>query len=114
MAGSNLEAAVVPMPSMLPRPWLCAQIPSLWNVVTVDGEELLGYTTMFVDDGLCIGDPEAMMRVTVRTGDLECHCERMHGLGSAGTSGRDGLTIPCVDEYVSLNLRTTLQLDQHK
>ena len=40
-----------------------ADIPGLWSVVTVAEGKLLGFTTMFVDDGLTIGDCEAMTRV---------------------------------------------------
>ena len=54
-----------------------SDIPGLWTVM--DGEEIVGYVTMFVDDGLGIGHSEAMCRPNQE--HLEGDRARVHGLG---------------------------------
>ena len=95
-------------------------IPGLWSVISVDGEKLLGYTTMFVDDGLCIGDPDAMMRVLQYVLEVwSATVQGCMGWELPETLGRDDMTISRVDEFVFLGLRITLNkdgicLDQHR
>ena len=97
-----------------------ADIPGLWSVVTVAEGKLLGFTTMFVDDGLAIGNDEAMTRVLEYV--LEVWSATVQGFMSWDAPSkieRGSLSVPRMDEFVFLGLRITLnetgvQLDQHK
>ena len=97
-----------------------ADIPGLWSVVTVAEGKLLGFTTMFVDDGLAIGDDEAMMRVLEYVLEVwSATVQGFMGWDVPPKIGRGNLVVPRVEEFVFLGLRITLnetgvQLDQHK
>ncbi|CAE7646758.1 RE1 [Symbiodinium pilosum] len=95
-------------------------IPGLWSVVAISDGRLLGYTTMFVDDGLCIGNSEAMMRVLEYVLEVwNATVQGIMGWNVASKVQRGSMLIRKVDEFVFLGPRITLddqglQLDQHR
>ena len=97
-----------------------SDIPGLWTVL--DGEAIVGYVTMFVDDGLGIGHSEAMLRVVdhIRnTWKATAHAQGYMGWDDGHSLSRGSLTVPRVSEFIFLGLRITLSaeglsLDQHK
>ena len=69
-------------------------------VAVADGR-LLGYTAMFVDDGLCIGDPEAMMRVLEYVLEVwNATAQGVMGWVSEDKVQRGSLVVPKVEEFV--------------
>ena len=95
-------------------------IPGLWSVVAVSDGQLLGYTTMFVDDGLCIGHPEAMTRVLEYVLEIwNATVQGVMGWDLTDKIQRGSMVVSKVAEFVFLGLRITVndrgvQLDQHK
>ena len=95
-------------------------IPGLWSVVAVPDGQFLGYTTMFVDDGLCIGHPEAMTRVLEYVLEIwNATVQGVMGWDLTDKIQRGSMVVPKVAEFVFLGLRITLndrgvQLDQHR
>eukprot|EP00439_Symbiodinium_sp_Y106_P079689 s1558_g18.t1 len=93
-------------------------VPELWSIY--DGEEIVGMTTMFVDDGLSIGPPEVVIRVI----EYVCKLWKTKVQGFLGwqedeTEGRGDLKLERVSELMFLGLRITLTsegvcMDQHK
>ena len=95
-----------------------SDIPGLWTVM--DGEEIVGYVTMFVDDGLGIGHSEAMLRVVDHIRNTwKATAQGYMGWDDEHNLSRGSLTVPRVSEFIFLGLRITLSaeglsLDQHK
>ena len=89
-------------------------VPGLRSIY--DGEEIVGMTTMFVDDGLSIGPPEVVMRVI----EYVCKLWKTTAQGFLDEiEGRGDLKLERVSELMFLGLRITLTsegvcMDQHK
>ena len=101
-----------------------SDIPGLWTVL--DGEAIVGYVTMFVDDGLGIGHSEAMLRVVDHIRNTwKATAEGYMGWDDGHSLSRGSLTVPRVSEFIFLTAHhvvcrglianfSDLSLDQHK
>ena len=93
-------------------------IPGLWTVM--EGSIIRGYVTMFVDDGLGIGHPEAMLReVNHIRSTWKATAQGYMSWSGEGNLKRGSLTVPRVSEFIFLGLRIILSaeglfLDQHR